>query len=76
MSQVTVYKCNTDGKEIGRKKHITLMLNRGTGTGIAVPHKNGGWGTYPVPDNFVHFHGTACMARYFADLMEKASKDK
>lgn len=74
MSRQIVYKCDADGKEIGRNAHITLMLNGGTGTGIAIPNgtDQGSWRTKSLGTNFLHFHNGQCIGRYFAAKMKNA----
>ena len=72
MSRQVVFKCEADGKEIGRKKHITLMLNGGPGTGIAIPTEPNGWKTKPLGANFIHFHDEKCIAKYFAKHLANA----
>lgn len=71
-----VFFCNSDDckKEIGNKKHITLMLGGGPGTGIAIPPaKDGGsWHTVALPAHWIHFCGAPCLAHYFKILMENA----
>ena len=71
-----VFKCDADNchKEIGPKKHITLMLSRGPGSGIALPPAKGGgsWHTKSLPSNWLHFCGAPCLAYYFRKLMEAA----
>lgn len=69
MSQQTIYKCDQCRKEIGDKIHITLMLSRGPGTGIAVPKPH--WHTEQLNGNFLHFHSGKCIGEYFDALIKK-----
>ncbi len=77
--QQTVYKCDQCKEEIGRKPHISLVLNtNNNGCGIAVPPKGdtGAWRVVGVPRNFIHFCDEQHLAKYFKALLDAATKQK
>lgn len=83
--QRTIYQCDNCEKEIGRKKHISLILSNGGGyrgnnaCGIAIPppgEKGGGaWKVSGFQNNFIHFCNGKCIGAFFSKLM-KSSKDQ
>lgn len=79
MSQAFYYKCDGCGKPTGDKAHITLQINPGTGSGIAVPHaaKNDGhmvWETKSRISGLMHFHNSKCLAAFFDKCFAYATK--
>lgn len=72
--QKTIYTCDQDGKEIGSKKHISMVFAAHQASGIAVPPKapQNNWAIKnSFNGKFMHFHNAQCLARYFSALMNK-----
>lgn len=77
--QKTIYFCDHDGKEIGRTPHITLFLEAGTATGIAVPNEQTSvrWTTHTFGKNFLHFHNGKCAGGWLQKkITEALQKEK
>lgn len=69
--QKTIYMCDQCKKEIGTKKHISLVLTHQY-SGIAVPpnKKKDKWTVETLLPNFVHFCGPGCIALFFNQALK------
>lgn len=73
--QQTVYKCDQCKREIGKKPHISLVLNQNhMGCGIAVPPAEGksAWRVVHFARNFVHFCDETHAAKWFKAHLDAA----
>lgn len=73
--QKTIYTCDQCEKEIGNKRHITLVMAANmVASGIAVPPSKGQstWGVHhKLNGKFLHFCNGVCIGRYFSALLKK-----
>jgi len=71
--RLQVYKCDQCKKEMGNKKHISLVC--GQYSGIAMPPKTDKdyWKVVnSLQAQFLHFCGVKCIAGFFRDLIKTA----
>ncbi len=69
--QKVIYLCDGCGREIGKKKHVSLFINTNQqASGIAVPPaKSGPWAVSKFKQYFVHFHNGKCAGLYFDKIL-------
>lgn len=82
MSQVTQYICDGCGRPCGNNPHITMLIQGGEATGIALPPKHpqgstSGWSVKrDFGGRFTHFHNGDCAKKFFDKLLAKYTAKK
>ncbi len=68
--QKVMYMCDGCKKQIGEKKHLSVVFGQNGVSGVAMlPKDQNRWSVTGFPQHWVHFHNGTCAGKYFDNLL-------